>query len=706
MVTAILFGAFAQAQKKELTNDHFFKNNFKGITKSLPTFGSWIDNSNFTLTRDGQTFLINAKTGKEKPYKETVTTTTVAVAPKILNKSNNLFLVPVGGAETQITFDEAAEVNPTLSPNNDYVAYTKNNDLYTVDLNTKKEIRLTNDGSDVVLNGYASWVYMEEILGRASRYKAFWWSADGKHIAYFRSNDTEVPLFTITNAAGQHGKLESLHYPKVGDKNPEVKVGIVSPAGGQTTWATFNEKDDQYFGMPYWKPDNSGLLVQWMNRLQNKLIIYEVNPTTGEKKAFYTEEQKTWIDLDDNDRIQFLPSHKGFLLTSDATGWKHVYRYDMNGKLLNAVTSGNYTVTEINYVDEAKGLVYFTARSRENSATRDFYKVDIDGKNLQRLTFGNTNHNFVNLSPTGEYFLTTHSNTSTPNQLTLVNNKGKIVRELGSAKGEEFDSYNIAKTEIIRVKSDDGLFDLPMRITWPMNMEQGKKYPVLISIYGGPNAGTVSDNFVLNGNQQFYAKEGLIQVALDHRASGHFGKAGVNYMHHNLGDWELKDYATMVKWLIANAQADPTKVCITGFSYGGYMSCLALTKYSDVFTHGMAGGSVTDWSLYDSHYTERFMGTPANNPEGYKTGNVMNYAERYKGFLQIVHGEIDENVHMQNSLQLVSKLQDLKKDFDFMIYPTGRHGWGGNKNAHFNNLKTQFIYKHLLGKPVPAEMIK
>jgi dipeptidyl-peptidase 4 len=290
--------------------------------------------------------------------------------------------------------------------------------------------------------------------------------------------------------------------------------------------------------------------------------------------------------------------------------------------------------------------------------------------------------------------------------MALVSNKGKIIKELGDAKGADYDTYNLAKTELIRVKSDDGLYDLPMKVTWPVNMQADKKYPVLISIYGGPNAGTVTDAFQINGNQQWYAKEGLIQVSMDHRASGHFGKEGVNYMYHNLGDWELRDYSTMVKWLIANGSADAKKVCITGFSYGGYMSCLALTKFSDVFTHGMAGGSVTDWSLYDSHYTERYMGTLTNNPEGYKTNNAMNYVDKYKGVLQIVHGVIDDNVHLQNSLQLISKLQDAKKDFEFMIYPGGRHGWGGNKGLHFQNLKTKFIYKYLLEKEVPKNLIK
>jgi dipeptidyl-peptidase-4 len=264
----------------------------------------------------------------------------------------------------------------------------------------------------------------------------------------------------------------------------------------------------------------------------------------------------------------------------------------------------------------------------------------------------------------------------------------------------------LAKTELIRIKSADGLFDLPAMVTWPSNMDPNKKYPLLVSIYGGPNAGTVMDGWKWNANQQFYAQEGMIQVAFDHRASGHFGKAGVNYMHRNLGYWEMEDYMTMAKWFIEKGQADPTKICITGFSYGGYMSAYALTYGSNVFTHGMAGGSVVDWKLYDSHYTEKFMDTPAENPDGYKSGNVLTHIDKYKGMLQIVHGTMDDNVHMQNSIQLISALEDKGKEFEFMLYPGGRHGWGGAKGVHFNNLKTKFIYKYLLEKPVPKGALR
>ena len=694
------------AQKKELTDEQYFKGNFKGITQSLPSVTRWIDDNRVIIIREGKSLVLETASGKERELtEEEKKPAETSNRPSAYQKGNDLY-IKLDGKEVQLTQDEAREVNATMSPDGNYVAYTKKNDLYTVDIRTKKENRLTTDGTDLVLNGYASWVYMEEILGRASQYRAFWWSPDSRKIAYFRSDDSEVPVFTMTDANTQHGYVETLRYPKVGDKNPEVKVGVVSPDGGQTVWCDFNAKDDQYFGLPYWKPDGKTLLVQWMNRKQNQLRIWAVNPETGAKSSFYSEDQQTWIDLDDQgERIKFLNNGKGFILTNDATGWNHLYYYDMNGKLINSVTTGNFTVTDLNFVDEKNNIVYFTAR-KENSARKDLYRVNLNGKKLQRLTFGDFNHYAINLSPGARYFVTSYGNVSTPNRLALVSNTGKLIKELADSRGPEFEAYRLAETQLIRVKSEDGKYELPMKVTWPVNMDKSKKYPVLISIYGGPNAGTVMDTWSLGGNQQWYSKEGLIQVAMDHRASGHFGKEGVNYMYHNLGYWEMKDYSTMVKWLIENGQADPKKICITGFSYGGYMSCYALTYGSDVFTHGMAGGSVTDWSLYDSHYTERFMGTPADNAEGYKSSSVLTHADKYKGMLQIVHGIIDENVHMQNSVQFISKLQDLKKDFEFMVYSGGRHGWGGNKNMHFTNLKTRFIYKYLLEKDPPKGILK
>ena len=702
---ACLFSANIQAQKKDFTADQLLKDSLPDIVNPLPRVSSWNTDNELILSKRGadnkgfQQYRYDFKTKAQVPYRPAKEEGT----KRVFTRNNDLYFAD-GKNETRLTNDDDKEVNATFSPDSNYVAYTKNNNLYAVEIATQKETQFTNDGSDSLMNGYASWVYTEEILGRASRYRAFWWSPNSRQIAFFKTDDHPVPVFTLTNSAGQHGSIEKIRYPKAGDPNPEVKIGIAHLDNSPLTWADFNEKDDQYFGMPYWDAQGN-LLAVWINRDQNDLKIFKVNTANGQKELYYEEQQKTWIDLDDQDRLTFLQNGKTLML-SDKTGWRHIYVRNSEAGKFEPVTQGKYTVTGIEYTDEKNGVVYFTARGMENTARTDLYRVQLNGKNLKRLTFGDYNHR-VQMSPTGKYFVTTYSNTHTPPRLTLLDNNGKIVAELGNSKGSAMDDYNLAKTELIRVKSDDGLYDLPAVVTWPTHMDPNKKYPVLISIYGGPNAGSVWDNFSFSATREWYAKEGLIQIAMDHRASGHFGKEGVNYMYRNLGYWEMKDYSTIVKYLVEKGQADPEKICITGFSYGGYMSSYATTYGADVFKYGMAGGSVTDWSLYDSHYTEKFMDTPKDNPEGYKSSSVFTWVNKYKsGSLQLVHGEIDDNVHLQNSLQLASLLQDQKKQFEFMVYPGGRHGWGGNKGLHFQNMKTLFIYKNLLGKEAPDALLK
>ncbi len=682
---------------------------FSGIAQmpqsGLPRFIRWVDNNQFVL---------NTKRGDDaapKNYVYNLTTKQYTIAPadvvptekSVFLKKGDIFLKE-NGAETQLTFDVAEEKNPTLSPDGNYVGYTKNNNLYTLSLATKKEVAITNDGATGILNGYASWVYFEEIFGRPTQYRAFWWSPDSKYISFMRFDERKVPMFPIYNSEGQHGFVEETRYPKAGDQNPTVKIGWTTPDGGSITWADFNEMEDQYFGWPIWNPNNNAMWLSWMDRGQNNLKIYELNMTTGAKKPVYTEYQKTWIDLEDRNggRINFIPNNKGYIAQADASGWNHLYMYDMEGKLQYPITNGKFTVLGIRQIDEKNKTIYFTARGIESSARIDLYSIGFDGKNQKRLTVGDYNNAQVYLAPDAKNFVTLYSNVQTPTTLALINTQKKTVEVLGTAAPVNYDATKLAKTELIRIKSADGLFELPALVTWPKNMDPNKKYPLLVSIYGGPNAGTVMDSWSSNPTKEAWAQEGLIQVAFDHRASGHFGKEGVNYMYRDLGHWEMEDYMTMAKWFIANGQADPTKIAITGFSYGGYMSAYALTYGASVFTHAMAGGSVTAWELYDSHYTERFMDTPAENPEGYKSGNVMTHLKNFKGVLQLVHGTMDDNVHMQNSIQLLSALQDQGKQVEFMLYPGGRHGWGGAKGKHFNDLKNQFIYKHLLEKAMSA----
>lgn len=676
-------------------------------SSNLPRFNRWLNNEEFVIN----TKLTPGSTSADYVYN--VNTQTYTLAPVVVGNIEKSVLIKAGdiyikenGVDRQLTFDKADKKNPQLSPDGQFVAYTQNNNLYTIHILDKKITAITNETAKGILNGYASWVYFEEIFGRPTQYRAFWWSPDSKFISFMRFDERKVPVFPIYNSEGQHGFVEETRYPKVGDPNPTVKIGWAAPTGGQITWADFNDQEDQYFGWPLWNPNNQSMWLSWMDRGQNNLKMYELNMTTGAKKEVYSEFQKTWIDLEDRagGRINFLAEAQGYIAQSDASGWNHLYLYNMNGQLQNAITTGNFTVTGIKLIDEKTKSIYFTARGLENSARTDLYAINFDGKNLKRLTVGDYNNAQIFLSPDAKKFVTIYSNVKTPTSIGWVDKKDKngTIHVLGTSVDSNFKMENFAKTELIRIKSADGLFELPALVTWPKNMDPNKKYPLLVSIYGGPNAGTVMDSWSNPSGKEAWAKEGIIQVAFDHRASGHFGKAGVNYMYRNLGYWEMEDYMTMAKWFIANGKADPKKIAITGFSYGGYMSSYALTYGASVFTHAMAGGSVTAWELYDSHYTERFMDTPKENPDGYKSSNVMSHVKNFKGVLQLVHGTMDDNVHMQNSIQLLSALQDNGKEVEFMIYPGGRHGWGGAKGKHFTDLKTKFIYKYLLEKQVPT----
>ena len=377
----------------------------------------------------------------------------------------------------------------------------------------------------------------------------------------------------------------------------------------------------------------------------------------------------------------------------------------MMGKLINPITEGDYTVGDIIKVDEKAKLVYYNAR-KENSARWDLYSATLDGKKTTRLSSGDYSFTGMNLSPSGKYFIITYSNISTPNTTVLADNKGKIIKELGNTKGTDFDNYALAKKELVRVKSADGLFDLPVLITYPINFDPNKKYPVLVSIYGGPNAGTVYDAWRTSPAETWWAQEGLIQVSFDNRSSGHFGKKGMNYIHRQLGKYEIEDYMTCGRWIKQQSWADNKKLCITGGSFGGYITCMALTYGADVFDYGVANSSVTDWQLYDTHYTERYMGTPLENPEGYKNTAVLTYISKYKGLLRIVHGTSDDNVHMQNSLQFINKLEDMKKHFELMIYPGERHGIGSAKGIHNRTEAYSFYYRNLLGREIPDSFWK
>jgi dipeptidyl-peptidase-4 len=615
----------------------------------------------------------------------------------VINKDNDLLYFRIGDKElSRLTNDEASEVNVRFSPDGNKIAYTRNKDLYVFDLVKNKEIRLSYDASDKIYNGYSSWVYMEEILERSSHYAAFWWSPDGTKLAYLRTDETEVPVFTLNRLDepdGIHGKIEATPYPNPGDPNPKVKMGIADIETGKTIWVKTNYDVDQYIAWPFWTPDSRKLAVQVLNRDQNDLKILLADPSTGDYSQIYNESRKSWVEIHED--IYVMKNGSGFIVRSDRNDWENLYYYGWDGRLIAQLSNLNFRVTGIEKVDETLKVVYFNATGPESTDSHVF-RVGLDGKNLLQLTAGEGTHD-ISISPKGSYYIDTWNSISSSGSIDAYKKNGKTVREIYKFDQPVYDPAKNSKSEMVKIMTSDGLFNMPAIITYPLNFDASQKYPVIFTIYGGPDSKNVSNRWQGN-NPSWYAQNGIITFAVDHRGSGQFGRKGLDYLYRNLGKWEILDYEDAVRWLRNKSFVDSTRIGITGSSYGGYMTCLALTKGAGFWTHGFAGSSVTDWRLYDDIYTERYMDTPQDNPEGYKESSTLPFVKNYTGKLYMTHGDMDDNVHFQNSIYLISRMEDEGKVFEFMLYPGGRHGWGGAKAIHSRNEANNFWLRNFFGK--------
>ncbi|BDQ03661.1 MAG: peptidase S9 [Ignavibacterium sp.] len=713
----ILFASFANhsvAQKKQLTFNQVYMFGEPRLINQLPRNIVWFDDENYLQQKriDGSTAIVkvNASTGKEEvlikysDYDDVLLEYELTLDDNILKtddykgfilkKDNDFYFFSLTTKELKrLTTDNQEKANPTLSPDGKKLAYTKNRDLYYVDIESGKETRITFDASETVYNGWASWVYYEEILGRSSNYRAFWWSPNSEMIAFLRTDDSPVPKFPLYKADGVHGELEWEHYPKSGDPNPNVKMGIAHLSDNKIIWVEEDETADQYTAWPFWTPDSKELFYQVLNRGQDHLQILAANPTTGKNRLVYEEKQSSFVEFFED--IHIFNDGSGFILRSDKDGYRHLYYYDMKGNLKSQLTKGDWTVTEINLVDEKNKKVYFEG-NKDNSLDNHLFVVNLDGKGLTRLTKTSGTHD-AKLSKQGSFFIDTYSSLNDPGKMELFNSKGESIRVLGERKSALMDEYQFGKAELFKIKTSDGI-ELPAMWVLPPDFDPTKKYPVLFSVYGGPGVKDVKNAFSSFLDRFFISQNGIIYFVVDHRGSEHFGKKGLAMMHRNLGKWEMNDYIEAVKYLRTLPFVDSTKIGITGGSYGGYVTCMALTYGADYFTHGIADFSVTDWHLYDNVYTERYMDKPEENPEGYKFGSALTHADKYKGYLLITHGTLDDNVHMQNTIQLVDKFTTLNKDFELMLYPNERHGIGFPKWTHARREYVQFWFKHFLGK--------
>lgn len=607
----------------------------------------------------------------------------------IVTSGNDLFLYSRGNTTMRrLTYSRGAELNVAFAPDGSGIAYTRDGDLYYYDLKAFRETRLTHDASERVYNGYASWVYMEEILGRSGKYSAFWWSPDSRRIAFLRSDESEVPLFTVNRlekSDGLHGTLEQVPYPKPGDPNPRVRMGIADVRDAGVVWVKTDENTDQYLAWPFWTPDGSRLAIQVVNRGQDRLSVILADPSSGNYRTIYRESSSTWIEFKEDIRV--MKDGSGFILTGDSGGWNNIFYIGWDGKLVSQITDLDFNITSVDRVDEKAGMIYFYATGPVSTESH-FFRVALDGSGLLQFTKERGTHK-VSVSPSGNWFIDTWSNTDDPGALVAYDRRGRQVREVYRNEKPAFDPDLNQRNELVRIPSSDGRYKLPALITYPAGFDPSRRYPVVFKIYGGPGRKNVTDEWK-GFTPSWYAMNGIIVFTVDHRGSGHFGKEGDDYLYRSLGKWEIQDYGDAVAWLREKPFVEPTMMGITGSSYGGYVTCLALTRGADFWTHGFAKSSVTDWGLYDNIYTERYMDKPADNPEGYRESSVMSWTGNYRGKLYVSHGDIDDNVHLQNTLQLVSKLQDDGKTFELMLYPGNRHGYTSNKAVHSLNEEYNF----------------
>ncbi len=721
--------AAQRTARKQLTYEQAFNSSRRPDDESasgviagrVPNITGWIDDEHYLESRadpadkerklvavsvaDGNAKVYRDYTEIQKNLPEGFDARAAAVSTPdqsgfVFNHEGDLYYYDVGAKRLRrLTATPGRETNPRLSPNGKWIAYTRDNNLFAYDLDSSIEHQYTSDGSDTVYNGWASWVYMEEILGRGGASAAFWWSPDSSRLAFMRFDDSPVPVFPIYHADGQHGELERQRYPKAGDANPYVAMGVVPAAGGKVAWMDFEPKADHYIAWPFWTPDSRTLSVQWMNRGQDTIRLFNCDPVTGKKTQIYEEKQASWVDFFKD--LYYFKNGSGFLLHSDVDGWEHLYYYNNDGTLKKRLTSGNWRVNSIARVDEAGGYVYFTGRPTR-SWDAQLMRVKLDGGGLEQLTRTEGIHR-DQVSPGAKYFLDTVSTVSTPSSAALYRSDGTLIRKLGEPRLS--DDYAWGKAELFTIPSEDGQFNLPAYWVLPPDFDAARQYPVIFSIYGGPDAGTVQNRWV--GLQPHYwAERGVITISVDHRASGHFGKKGVALMHRNLGKWEMADLIAATKWLRTKPFIAKDRIGITGGSYGGYTTLMALTFGAGSFNFGQAASSVSDWQLYDSVYTERYMDTPAENPEGYKNGAVLTWIERYKGGLRMTHGTIDDNVHTQNSIQVIDWLTSNNKSFELMLYPDSRHGVQQSQRAHATRETHDFWVRTLLDghliEPAPA----
>jgi dipeptidyl-peptidase-4 len=559
----------------------------------------------------------------------------------------------------------------SLSPDEARAAFVRDNNLFVVDVATAREVALTTDGSPDVLNGKLDWVYQEEIYGRGT-FRAYWWSPDSTRIAFLQLDERAVPRYTIVDDISYHPEVEVYPYPKAGDPNPAVRLGVVPAAGGAPRWI-----DTSRYGRDHlvcdvsWTPDSRQVVFQVQDREQTwlELDFADALAVDGPVRTVIKETSKAWVDNPGSP--QWLKDGS-FLWSSERTGFRHVYHYRPDGSLVRQVTDGRWEARTVHGVDEGAGWVYFSGTERSPIGS-DVYRIHLDGSGLQRLSAARGTH-AASFNPSFTYYIDTWSDANTPTQVRLHRSDGREARVIDANPVMALAEYRLSKPEFVQVKARDG-FVMEALVLKPPDFDPAKKYPAYQQTYGGPHAQSVRDAWGGPGAmyQQLLAQKGIVVWICDNRTASGKGIESTWPAYLRFGETELQDVEDGLAWLKGQGFVDGSRIGINGWSYGGFMVSYALT-HSKTFAMGIAGGTVADWRDYDSIYTERYMRTPEHNPEGYRRSSPRWAAKDLHGQLLLLHGAIDDNVHPQNTMQLAHELQKAGHRFRLMLYPKSRHG--------------------------------
>ncbi len=582
-----------------------------------------------------------------------------------------------------------------LSPNGQKIGYERNGDLFVYDLVSEKEIQLTDSAEEYFYNGRFGWVYEEE-FGLA---QAWEWSPDSEDIAYWQTDERHVNIFKMTDYSGQHPEYEKIPYPKVGDENPEVKIGVVNVETTDQQWMELPE--DGYIPRLYWTANEDQLAIVHLNRAQNKLQLFFNDIHSGENHLVMEETSDTWIDIFDffagiNHLFFFPEDREEFFWISDRDGWSHIYRYGYDGEIKNQVTRGDWEVTYVHTVDYTSNRIYYTS-TETSPLERHLYSIDFNGQNKTKHTSVEGTHN-ISMGSNGEYFINQYSNTSTPTQVELWNTTdGELeVLEDNASVNEFVESHVYSPRELFSFTTSD-VQQLDGYMIKPFDFDSTKSYPLLLNIYGGPGAQGVYNQWESSGWNQYLAQEGYVIVNVNNRGSGGYGSEFEKNVYKKLGKWEANDFVETVKYMADKSWVDGDRMAIRGHSYGGYMTTYTLFTHPEVFVAGIATAPVTNWKLYDSIYTERYMGLLDKNADGYKQSSSNTHAENLEANLLLSHSTMDENVHVQNTMQLMTALTGNGKDVDLRIYPPGAHGVSFNTASYYllYQTYTDFLKHHI-----------